>query len=183
VLRLSASVTDLGAIRYEGSDSRVISGRQNRTVIRQAALEMIGNRGADGFVGLFPAQTTSLLRQEARLPAAMHLEADLQLLKSFFINVAQTRRYGDAPQSALDLTQPDLLTITPRFENEDSDFALPLTFIEGNKRVSMGALARFGPFHVGFSNLNGLLNRKDQDATRATFMYVGFSAWRFKDRK
>jgi hypothetical protein len=183
VLRLSASVTDIGFIRYQSPDSRIVAGSQSLTVLRQAALETIGNRGAEGFASLFPAQTSGTLMQEARLPTTLHAEADLQLLKSFFINVVQSKRYGETPQSPLDLTQPDMLTITPRFENEDSDFALPLTFMKGNRRISMGALARFGPFHVGFSNLNGLLNRKDPDATRATFMYVGFSAWRFKDRK
>lgn len=183
LIRLSASITDLGQIRYRSSDSRVISGSQSSTLVRQTGLETIGNSGADGFISLFPAKTSTVLNQGAKLPAAVHLEADVQLIKSFFVNLAKTKRYGDASQDPLDMTQPDVFSITPRFENEDSDFSLPLTFIEGNKRVSMGALARFGPFHVGFSNLNGLLKRKDPDANRTTFMYVGFSVWRFKERQ
>ncbi|TDB69258.1 hypothetical protein EZE20_01375 [Arundinibacter roseus] len=182
LIRLSASVTDLGMIRYRSTESRVVSGNLSRFVIQQNDLEILGNEGADGFMQVINAQNAVPMNQEAQLATAVHLEADVQLVKSFFINLSQTKRYGDPPQNALDMTQPDLFTITPRFENEDSDFSLPLTFIEGNKRVSMGAMARFGPIQVGFSNLNGLLNRKDPDANRATFMYVGFSVWRFKDR-
>jgi hypothetical protein len=183
LLRFSASLTDLGMIRYQSADGRVVSGGQSRAVVNQTQLETLGDQGADGFMGLFPVQTETVFRQDARLPAMLHWDVDLQLVKSFFINVAQTQRYGEAEQSSLDLVQPNAVTITPRFENEDSDFSLPLTFMEGNQKMTMGALARFGPFHLGFSNLNGLLNRKDPEANRATFMYMGFSVWKFKERK
>ncbi len=183
LLRFSASLTDLGMIRYQSTQSRVISGSQEGVVLTQPQLETIGNRGADGFVSLFPTQSETLLKQDARLPAMLYWDVDLQLVKSLFINLAQTHRYGDTPLSPLDMVQPNAVTITPRFENEDSDFSLPLTFMEGNQKMTMGALARFGPFHLGFSNLNGLLNRKDPDANRATFIYMGFSVWQYKDRK
>jgi len=182
LIRLSASITDVGAIQYKSTDGRVVSGQQSATVLRQSALETLGDRGADGFISLFPTQTSAALTQDAQLPTAVHLGADVQLIKSFFVNVAQTRYQQPASYSPINLTQPDLFMITPRFENEDSGFSLPLTFIKGNNRVSVGAMARFGPLHVGFSNITGLLNRKDPDANRATFMYVGFSVWRFKDR-
>lgn len=183
LLRFSASLTDVGRIRYQSTESRVVSGNQSQVVLTQPQLEILGNQGADGFASLFPIQTETLLRQDARLPAMLHWDIDLQLIKSFFINLAQTQRYGDATQNPLDLVQPNAVTITPRFENEDSDFSLPLTFMEGNQKMTVGALARFGPFHLGFSNLNGLLNRKDPAANRTTFMYMGFSVWQFKDRK
>ena len=183
LLRFSASLTDLGAIRYQSPDSRLISGTQSLTIIDQKKLETIADRGAEGFAEVLPVQNETTLLREARLPAAMHWDVDVQLVKSFFLNVAKTKRYGVAPESPLDMTQPDALIITPRFENEDSDFSLPLTFIKGNQKVMVGALARFGPIHAGFSNIGGFLNRKDPDAQRATYLYVGFSAWQFKPRK
>ena len=183
LLRFSASLTDLGAIRYQSTDSRVVSGSQARTVIGQKELETIADRGAEGFASLFPVQSETTLVRNARLPAALHWDVDVQLVKSFFLNVARNERYGVAPDSPLDMTQPDAFIITPRFENEDSDFSLPLTFIEGNRKVSVGALARFGPIQVGFSNIGGFLNRKDPDALRATYLYVGFSVWQFKERE
>ncbi len=183
LLRFSASLTDLGSIRYQSPDSRVVSGSQSRTVIGQKKLETIADRGSEGFAEVLPVQKESTLLRDARLPAALHWDVDVQLVKSFFLNVARNERYGVAPESPLDMTQPDAFIITPRFENEDSDFSLPLTFIEGNQKVTVGALARFGPIHAGFSNIGGFLNRKDPDAQRATYLYVGFSAWQFKLRK
>ena len=183
LLRFSASLTDLGAIHYQSPDSRVVSGSQSQTVITQKELETIADRSAEGLAEVLPVQNETTLLREARLPAALHWDVDVQLVKSFFLNVAKTQRYGVAPGSPLDMTQPDALIITPRFENEDSDFSLPLTFIEGNQKVMVGALARFGPIHAGFSNIGGFLNRKDPNAQRATYLYVGFSAWQFKPRK
>ncbi|WP_373516015.1 DUF5723 family protein [Persicitalea sp.] len=183
LLRFSASVTDLGVIRYESPDGRVLSGSQSRTVIGQKELEIIADRGAQGFAEVLPGSSETMLARDARLPAALHWDVDVQLVKSFFLNVAKNKRYGVAPESPIDMTQPDALIITPRFENEDSDFSLPLTFIEGNNKVMLGALARFGPIHVGFSNIGGFLNRKNPDAQRATYLYAGFSVWKFKARK
>ncbi len=183
LLRFSASLTDLGSINYQSPDSRVVSGSQSRTVIGQKEMETIADRNAQGFAEVLPVQNETTLLRDARLPTALRWDVDLQLVKSLFLNVSQNKRYGDAPRSPLDMTQPDALIITPRVENEDSDFALPLTFIEGNKKVMVGAVARFGPIYAGFSNIGGFLNRKDADAQRATYLYVGFSAWQLKPRK
>lgn len=182
-VRFSASLTDLGSIQYKSPDSRLISGNQSRTVISQKELITIGDRGADGITEVLPVQKETTLLGDARLPASLRWDVDVQLVKSFFLNVSQNKRYGDAPRSPLDMTQPDALIITPRFENEDSDFAIPVTIIEGNKKVMLGAVARFGPIFAGFSNIGGFLNRKDADAQRATYLYIGFSAWKLKPRK
>ncbi|WP_247235736.1 DUF5723 family protein [Telluribacter sp. SYSU D00476] len=176
LVRLSASLTDLGSIRYGTTNSRVISGQQSRSVIGQRALETIADRGPEGFASLFPAQSTTALAGKVSLPSAVHLEADVQLLKAFFVNVARTRHYGQ-PDSPLAVMQPSIMTITPRFEGEDSDFAFPISFIEGNGKASIGFLARFGPAHVGFSNFNGLIGK---GATRGSFVYLGLSAWNFR---
>ncbi|HEV7349164.1 DUF5723 family protein [Telluribacter sp.] len=182
LIRLSASLTDLGAIQYQTASSQVTAGQQSRTVIGQEALETMADRSADGFIDLFPAQSTTTLAGEAPLPAAVHLEADLQLMRSFFINVAQTKRYGQ-PEGPLAISQPNVLSITPRFEGEDNDIAFPISFIEGNKTVTVGLLARFGPIFAGFSNLGGMLKGRAAipGAPRASFMYVGFSLWKLKE--
>ncbi len=182
LLRFSASITDLGRIDYQSPDSRVISGSQSSVVIGQKEMETIADRGAQGVAEVLPVQNETTLLRDARLPAALRWDVDLQLIKSFFLNVSQNKRYGGAPRSPLDMTQPDALIITPRVENEDSDFALPVTVIEGNKKMMIGAVARFGPIFAGFSNIGGFLNRKDADAQRATYLYLGFSAWKLKSR-
>jgi hypothetical protein len=108
----------------------------------------------------------------------MQLEADVQLVKSFFVNLAQTRPLSPNESLPQDLSYPTSLTLTPRFEDEDSDFALPITYFQGQRELAVGAVARFGPLAVGFNNIRGLLSRKA--TTRASYMYISLTLWRLK---
>ncbi|SEJ58160.1 hypothetical protein SAMN04487995_5440 [Dyadobacter koreensis] len=180
LLRLAASLTDIGSIKYKTNNSRVVSGYQEQAVIGQKELEIIGNEGADGLMNLYPETSDTTFSKNVRLPQAMHLEADIQLVKGFFVTLAQTKRFKPRTDNPLDLTQPNVFTITPRFEDEDSDFAFPISFISGNKRVSLGAMAHFGPFFIGFSNINGLVKK---GGARGSMAYLGFSVWKLKGWK
>jgi len=183
ILRLGASLTDVGSIRYKTTDSRTVSGFQEKYMMNQAALEVISDHGPQGFMELLPAQTDTTFNTTVRLPQALHLEADIQLVKGFFLNLSQTKRYKPRNNKIFDVYQPDVFTITPRFEDEDSDFAFPISFIQGNKRPSIGAVAHFGPVFLGFSNINGLIKKT---GARGSMVYLGFTAWklnRTKDKK
>lgn len=180
LLRLAASLTDIGSIKYKTQNSRVVSGYQEQAVIGQKELEIIGNEGADGLMNLYPETSDTTFNRNVRLPQAIHLEADIQLVKGFFLTLAQTKRYRARTDHPLDLTQPNVFTITPRFEDEDSDFAFPISFIKGNKRVSLGAMAHFGPVFIGFSNINGLVKK---GGARGSMAYVGLSVWKLKGWK
>lgn len=179
LFRLGASLTDIGSIRYRTSGSRVITGQQPESVIGQKELETISDKGPEGFMTLFPAETDAVFSRNVKLPQAIHLEADVQLVKGFFLNMSQTKRYGNNNRS-LDIYQPESFTITPRFEDEDSDFAFPISFIKGNKRPSLGAVGHFGPVFLGFSNLNGLIKKS---GARGSMVYLGFTAWKLNRRQ
>ncbi|WP_254561404.1 DUF5723 family protein [Dyadobacter diqingensis] len=180
LLRLAASLTDIGSIKYRTKNSRVVTGSQEQAVIGQKELEIIGNEGADGLMNLYPATADTTLNRNVKLPQAFHLEADVQLVKGFFVTLAQTKRYRPRTNNPLDLTQPNVFTITPRFEDEDSDFAFPISFIQGNKKVALGAMAHFGPFFIGLSNINGLVKK---GGARGSMAYLGFSVWKLKGWK
>lgn len=179
LFRLGASLTDIGSIRYRTSESRVITGRQLESVIGQKELETISDKGPEGFMTLFPVETDAVFNSNVKLPQAIHLEADIQLVKGFFLNMSQTKRYKNNNRS-LDIYQPESFTITPRFEDEDSDFAFPISFINGNKRPSLGAVGHFGPVFLGFSNLNGLIKKT---GARGSMVYLGFTAWKLNRRQ
>lgn len=180
LLRLGASLTDIGSIRYRTSNSRVMSGRQDQYVMGQNELETISDRGPEGFMSLLPAQTDTTFRKDIRLPQAFHLEADIQLVKGFFVNLSKTARYNARSSEPLDVYQLNSFTITPRFENEDSDFAFPVSFIEGNNRPSIGAVGHFGPIFLGFSNVNGLIKK---GGARGSMVYIGVTAWKLNRDK
>lgn len=177
ILRLAASLTDIGAIRYKTSGSRVVTGMQEQAVLGQKNMETIANGGAEGLMDLYTPLTDSTFQSKVRLPQALHLEADVQLVKGFFVTLSQTKRFATRADYPLDLTQPNVFTVTPRFEDEDSDFAFPISFIQGNKKVAIGALAHFGPVFLGFSNLNGLIK---SGGARGSMMYLGVSVWKLK---
>jgi hypothetical protein len=180
LLRLAASLTDIGSIKYRTKNNRVVTGSQEQAVIGQKELEIIGNEGADGLMNLYPATADTTFNRNVKLPQAFHLEADVQLVKGFFVTLAQTKRYRPRTNNPLDLTQPNVFTITPRFEDEDSDFAFPISFIQGNKKVALGAMAHLGPFFIGLSNINGLVKK---GGARGSMAYLGFSVWKLKGWK
>jgi len=180
LLRLGASLTDIGSIRYKTSGSKVITGRQEQYVLGQQNLEAISDRGPEGFMGLLPAESDTTFAKTVRLPQALHLEADIQLVKGFFLNLSKTSRFNPRKTEVLDVYQPNSFTITPRFEDEDSDFAFPISFIEGNKRPSIGAVAHFGPVFLGFSNINGLIKKTQP---KGSMVYVGVTAWKLRREK
>jgi hypothetical protein len=180
LIRLGASVTDIGSIRYNTNDSKVSRGRQAQAVIGQTELETISDRGTEGFMSLYPSTSDTTFNKSVRLPQALHLEVDLQLVKGFFLNLSQTKRFQERSGELLDIYQPNAFTITPRFEDEDSDFAFPISFIEGNNRPSIGAVGHFGPIFLGLSSVNGLWKR---GGARGSMVYLGFSAWKLNRKK
>ncbi|CAG5010239.1 hypothetical protein DYBT9275_04671 [Dyadobacter sp. CECT 9275] len=177
ILRLAASLTDIGSIHYKTDKSRVMTGTSPETVIGQQQLEQISDKGAEGFMEILPAQNEGVFQKKVHLPQAFHLEADIQLIKGFFLNLAQTKRHLARKQEFLDVYQPESFTLTPRFEDEDSDFAFPISFIKGNKRPVIGAMAHFGPVFLGFSNLGGLIKKS---GARGSMVYIGVSAWKLQ---
>lgn len=179
LLRLSGSLTDIGKIKYKTQNSRKITGHVDQAVIDQTALEKISDEGAQGFMDIFPAETDTTFRQTVKLPQAFHLEADIQVFKNFYLNLAQTKRLADTPKDPLNIYIPNTFTITPRFEDEDSDFAFPISFVQGNKGPIFGAMAHFGPIFLGFSNVNVIFSKN----SRASMVYLGVSAWKINRRK
>lgn len=180
LVRLAASLTDIGSVKYKTSDSKVVRGNHSDAVIGQTELETISDRGPEGFMSLFPGDTSTSLSRSVRLPQALHLEADIQVFHGFFLNLAQTSRYKSRDQEPLDMYVPNTFMITPRFEDEDSGFSLPISFIKGNNRPSIGLAGHFGPVFLGFSNVNGLMK---SGGARGSMMYIGFTAWKASRKK
>jgi hypothetical protein len=178
LIRLGASITDVGAIHYKTENSRVIRGSKAETVINQADLETISDKGPEGLMALLPVKSDSSFSRNVRLPQALHLEADVQLMKGFFLNLSRTTRFNPRKNESLDVFLPNAFTITPRFEDEDSDFAFPISFIDGNKKASIGVLVHFGPVFLGVSSLTALTKKSG-----GSMAYVGVSAWKLKNKK
>ncbi|MCF0071798.1 DUF5723 family protein [Dyadobacter sp. CY261] len=185
LVRLAGSLTDIGSVKYKTTDSKVVRGSHSDVVIGQTQLETISDRGPEGFMSLFPGDTSTAFSQTVKLPQAIHLEADVQVFHGFFLNLAQTSRFksrtGQSGRGqSLDMYVPNTFMVTPRFEDEDSGLSLPISFIQGNNRPSIGLAGHFGPVFLGFSNVNGLMK---SGGARGSMMYIGFTAWKAYRKK
>lgn len=180
LLRLAGSLTDVGSVKYNTSDSRVVRGTHHDVVVGQKELETISDRGPEGFMSLFPGDSSAAFAQKAKLPQALNLEADLQVFHGFFLNLSHTSRLKSSGTNSLDMYVPNTFIITPRFEDEDSGLSFPISFIQGNNRPSIGLAGHFGPVFLGFSNVNGLMK---SGGARGSMMYIGFTAWKASRKK
>lgn len=180
VLRLAASVNDVGRIHYKTGSSYQFSGSAGSWTMKQSEMETIADSGPEGLYSLLGGEAGEAVRGTGLLPSMYHLEADLQVFKAFFIHASRSAGLNATPENRLlSVTLPNYFTIAPRWENEDSDYSFPISFIEGKKKISIGVTGRVGPVHMGFSNIAGIFGKGD---TRATYGYLGVSLFHLKTR-
>lgn len=178
LLRISASVTDMGKISYDHTQQHIEEGTAEKVSVRQPELETIADHGATGFMQVFkgnPVDEYNMPHPE--LPAALHIDADVQLARSFFINISKTKALHTPDEDFRNIYQPDYIMITPRFEDDDFDLAFPVTIVKGNKKPNLGLTAHFGPIFVGFSNVTGIFPARNK---RISMGYIGLSIFKFK---
>ncbi len=170
LLRLSASVLNTGSINLPVGTRT--TGKSTQKTLTQADLDRVGNNLVAQLPTLVTAQVpieTIARRQE--LPRLLNLETDLRLGRGFFVNGLLQRNLTDGPN----YPTPNQTIITPRFEDEDAEFALPISIIDGNERVAIGASVRLGPITAGASDLIGILNKHSD--RRASAIWLSLSIW------
>jgi hypothetical protein len=180
ILRLAASVNDVGQIVYATSSSQQFAGTTDAWTMKQREMETIADFGPQGVATLLGGESIGAFQGTGKLPSMYHLEADLQVFKSFFIHASRGKKINNAPSPhLLSATLPNYFTIGPRWEYEDADYSFPISFIEGKRKVSVGLTGRVGPVYMGFSNFLGLIGKGE---TRATYGYLGISFFHLKTR-
>lgn len=158
--RVSASLMDIGAVRYNNSAYvyRYDVVRQNLIVDENRFVKL---KDVDG---LHRAVDSTLAvgvpdRQSAfnsALPMALHLNFDVRVKPNVYVsgtwiqNLKPAQRIGMPAQS--------VLAIAPRYETKWVDVSMPISIIDMYSRLSVGLAARLGPLSVGTDNLGGILN-------------------------
>jgi hypothetical protein len=177
LVRLGAAITDAGNIAYPRT-AKIYSGTLNKLTINQEQIIAVGNNSVKGLEALFPKTNPQEYAIATQLPRTINLDADVQFAKSFFINASVITPTNTGLLPAY-LYQPKTTTLTPRFEGEDVEFSLPVTWLEGNESPQIGFFARFGPGFIGFQNFSGLTNIHKP---RATLVYLGFQLWKLNEK-
>lgn len=180
-LRLSASIMDVGTVRYE--DRNQIKGytilRTNKT-IRQEDFDNV--KGSDELVKLIESRM-ELQPGEAKssfvtgLPMALNTNADVRLSNELFVNVSYIKDLRTV--NALSARQPTVFSVTPRWESESGmEIAVPLNWMFGT--FSPGVSVRLGPVFAGTDNMVGLFSNGRRFSARGMDVYAGLSLPLFK---
>lgn len=182
-LRLSASITDFGAIKYNGTNFEAkISGTGSIT----------GEATSDSF------KTYSLLKQYAEnrgfsvdtgsgnnastrltLPTSLVLSADYHVIKNLYVNgmfvanVAQRSDFGNSYYSQF--------TVTPRWDNRIFSVGMPITYNTLAKNIRAGLGVRVAGFFVGSDDMLGFFSNNTKGFNMYFGAYVPFNYKRPKD--
>ena len=178
IVRLGAAITDAGSISYPTNKGKIYRGTLAKTTFDQLKIIEIGDNAIKGIEAIFPKTNGKDYDLTTTLPQTLNLDLDLQVAKSFFINATYVKNQNVGPLPTT-IQQANVLMITPRFEDEDAEFTLPISWIEGNETLSVGFSLRLGPAFIGFSNFSGLLKIH---APRATMVYFGINLWKLNEK-
>ena len=179
IARIGVALTDAGQISYP-STGKQYSGTLSKLTINQNQLIDIGNNSVKGLETILGTAKPATYASSTALPRTLNIDADVQLAKSFFVNATWIKptNVGALPAN---LAQPQVFSLTPRFEGEDVEFTLPVTWWEGNDKPTIGFSVRFGPAYIGFSNFGGLASKAVQP--RGSLAYFGIQLWGLNDKK
>lgn len=182
-LRLSASVTDIGAIKYSGTNfEATIKGTGSIT----------GDATADSF------KNYDLLKQYARnrgfsvdtatgnnsstklqLPTSLLLSADYHVVKNFYVNgmfianLASRTDFGNSNYSQL--------TVTPRWDTRIFSVGMPITYNSLAKNIRAGLGVRVSGFFIGSDDMLGFFSNNTKGFNFYFGASVPFSYKRPKD--
>ncbi|MFN4146849.1 MAG: DUF5723 family protein [Runella sp.] len=178
IVRLGAALTDVGEINYPDAAQR-FSGTRSRLTLNQEEIIKLGDNSAQQLQNLLGKSNPQQYGYKTVLPANLNVDLDVQFARSFFVNATWIKptQTGRLPEIVY---QPEVFTLTSRFEGEDVEFTLPISWIEGNASPTIGFSVRLGPGFIGFSNFGGLASRQVQP--RGTVAYLGFQLWRLNHK-
>ncbi|GAB3933208.1 DUF5723 family protein [Larkinella terrae] len=172
-LRLSAALMNGGSITYPAGKS--VSGNGPLT-FQQEELEKFGDAPTDYLTTKADTKPQTYSPGKVALSRMLHLEADMRLAPSFYVNGLLMKNLS----SAALVQMPNMLIITPRFEDEDVEFGLPISIIGPDSRVAVGMSTRLGPITLGFSDMGRIFSKKGDN--RSSLAWIGFSVWKWRKK-
>ncbi len=180
-LRLSASLTDAGQIRYAGKNVKNYNIQANDRQItekewRGYSSPREGENQLNAFGRLFEDEFG--LRDEDNTgsftiatPTALNLSADIQVVNHIYVNatVIQGINRTNIPQ----FQQTGLWAVIPRYESEKIGLSFPI--IRQNGAWAIGTGLRVGGLAIGSDNLLGLFSRNGRFKAQGVDIYGGIS--------
>jgi len=174
-LRFGLSITDIGSIKYKNSKQEIYN---FNNILTQAQIEATDD--IEEFLDLYAPPTTTYSDRKVNLPSVMHLDADWNMHKKFYLNlngnIGLTNKTGINSSS-----QANTLIITPRYETKWFSYYLPINWMEYSG-FQMGSGLRFGPVFVGSSSvLTNWLSKESKAADVHFGVKIPLYQNKFKD--
>jgi hypothetical protein len=162
-LRIGASITDLGGIRYKKSPSNTDLNLQAENLDPQL-IKMQKNEGWQHYYRRISQYFTPIASNNSfrmGLPTALNMNADYNVDGRFFVNMNSvialtTGQYN--PSKTYAMTQ---IQITPRYDLRNFGAYVPLE-LNAHGQFDMGVGLRAGPLVIGSSTLLSNLFQKDK---------------------
>ncbi|MBP2832761.1 OmpA family protein [Aquimarina sp. U1-2] len=168
-LKFGLSLTDVGAISYEGTQE---SYNFNRT-ITQNEFEDLDIDELERSYG----QATLGASEKAVLPTALHANVDWSMNKRFYLNLT-TDLSLTSRDKANTSRIANVVSLTPRFESKWFSFYSPISVLQ-HSGFQWGAGLRAGPLYVGSGSVLSVLL---SDETKAADVYVGLKVPVYQSR-
>ncbi|WP_040006216.1 DUF5723 family protein [Fibrisoma limi] len=175
--RMGAAVTDIGSVRYNGTQYtygdaegelqgvRFRTDDFNNIQNRSQILETIQQR-------LNTGRSPDQNRFRAGLPTSLNLTADYQSPDG--LGIAVTYLQDLRAEAAMGVHQPSLVAVTPRFDVYAVGIAVPVVYL--NRGLTAGLSVRVGPAFLGTDNLLGLIgNERNGIRPRGLDVYGGLA--------
>lgn len=163
LLKLGLSVTDIGSIKYKEGMEKIYDVTNNINEDSFDDYETIDEALDDLYTEIGSKESI-----KAKLPTAVHLNADWAMSRKFYLNLN-----GDlslvSKSSANGNSILNEVALTPRFESKWLSFYSPLRMVQ-NIGFQWGAGLRMGPLYVGSGSVLTVLMGSDIKAADA---YVG----------
>ncbi|WP_460676697.1 DUF5723 family protein [Hymenobacter coalescens] len=169
--RVSAAVTDMGAVRYQNA--------VNYADIQTANLS-VSESDVEGLdIDNFDTRINRILRTirygrdntlKAKLPTALHLDVDYRLLGKLYLNAAVNQ--GMTGPYAAGMRTFSTATLTPRLETKWLELAPSFALLNNYRTFATGMSVRMGPLLIGSNDLSALFDSSDPYGASA---YVEFS--------
>ena len=156
-IKLSASVTDIGAITYKAGNTYTAdfygngyisgSGFSNNVTNYESFKNYLAGQGFSG--------DTSTGMKTVGLPTALLLGADYNIYKKFFANLTAVANMAN--RNNLGNSYYGQVTLTPRFDTRLFTAAFPITYNMLADNVRFGFALRFSGFYIGSDDMMMLI--------------------------
>jgi Family of unknown function (DUF5723) len=153
LLRASAAVTDIGAIKYKSSGSFTVDVTGNGYLTGKGLSDNIKDYSdfRNYMVGQGFTADTGAKATKVYLPTAMLLSADYQIYHRFYANLtyvanmANRQNYGNSYYNQI--------TLTPRYDTKIFSVGLPITYGSLAQEVKLGIGLRVSGFFFGSDDM------------------------------